>query len=208
VGPPKHPARHGNHPVDTVNWYEAAAFCHWLNALWNSEVRLPTEYEWQRAATGGDPGRTYPWGAEWDAQAEPWRANTVESGLGRPTAVGMYPAGASATGIEDMASTLWEWCWNAFDNPDNDGFPQSLEDYRALRGGSWYYNQVLARSADRGRGYPYGRDYNIGFGWCVRPQLRALSTESAAQAALSSRFSIRSSNVSQPMLLTIHLKCA
>jgi formylglycine-generating enzyme required for sulfatase activity len=115
--PPKHRARHGNRPADSVTWWDATAFCYWLNAHLGFEVRLPTECEWQLAATGGDPTRTYPWGPGWDPQQEPWRANTFESGLSRSTAVGMYPAGASPAGILDMAGTLWEWCWNAFDEP-------------------------------------------------------------------------------------------
>ncbi len=52
--PPKHQERHGNHPADSVNWVDAAAYCHWLSARLDFEVRLPTEYEWQLAATGGD----------------------------------------------------------------------------------------------------------------------------------------------------------
>jgi len=49
--PPKHWASHGNHPADTVNWYDATAFCHWASSRLDFEVRLPTEYEWQQAAT-------------------------------------------------------------------------------------------------------------------------------------------------------------
>ena len=161
--PPKHRARHGNHPADSVNWYDAAAFCHWLSARLDFEVRLPTEGEWQLAATGGDLTRTYPWGPGWDPKQEPWRANTSESGLERCTAVGMYPAGASAAGIEDMAGTVWEWCQNAYDGSDNTGFPQSSEVRRVLRGGSWSFNRVAARSAYRLGSKLRGRDSYIGF---------------------------------------------
>ena len=83
-------------------------------------MRLPDEWEWQQAATGGDDGNVFPWGADWDAKAEPWRANTFESRLGSTTAVGMYPAGASPTGALDMAGTVWEWCLNKFDAPEVD----------------------------------------------------------------------------------------
>ena len=161
--PPKHRARHGNHPADSVNWWDACAFCHWLAARLDTDVWLPTEFEWQQAATGGDPERTYPWGTEWSPELEPWRANTLESGLDRSTAVGMYPAGASPAGIMDMAGTLWEWCSNAFDDPDNTAAPASQEDRRVLRGGSWSGNQVNARAAFRYRNFPVNRDYVIGF---------------------------------------------
>ena len=104
--PPKHRARHDNHPADSVNWFDALAFCHWLSARLRFEGPLPTEFEWQLAATGGDRARTYPWVPDWDPLREHWRANTSESDLGRTTAVGMYPAGASAAGILDLAGTL------------------------------------------------------------------------------------------------------
>jgi formylglycine-generating enzyme required for sulfatase activity len=161
--PPKHRARHGNHPADSVNWWDAQAFCHWLGARVKFEVRLPTEAEWQLAATGGDAERIYPWGGEWDPKQEPWRANTFESGLGRSTAVGMYPAGASPAGIMDMAGTLWEWCQNAFDDPDTTEYPTASEDRRVLRGGSWPDNRAFARSAFRIRGNPDYRFNGRGF---------------------------------------------
>jgi formylglycine-generating enzyme required for sulfatase activity len=165
--PPKHRARHGNHPADNVNWVDAAAFCHWLSDRRGQEIVLPTEFQWQLAATGGDPSRTYPWSAppspDWDPQQEPWRANTVESELVRSTAVGMYPAGVSAAGIADMAGTLWEWCLNAFEDIDNVGFPGSPQDLRVLRGGSWYSYQVYARSAYRNGDNPYYRNNFVGF---------------------------------------------
>ncbi len=66
-----------NHPRETVNWYQAMAFCRWLSwrlggaydlkkvAEW--AVRLPTEYEWEKAARGAD-GRIYPYKGEYDAE--------------------------------------------------------------------------------------------------------------------------------------------
>ena len=83
-----------NHPAENVSWYDAVAFCRWLTERMGYEIRLPTEWEWQQAATGGDPANVYPWGPDWDSD----RANTNESGLSRTTAVGMYPAGRLAGG--------------------------------------------------------------------------------------------------------------
>ena len=169
--PPKHRARHGNHPADSVNWWDATAFCYWLGARLGYDeqaLRLPTEFEWQRAAIGGDPRlgepkRIYPWGVDWEPQREPWRANTSESELNRSTAVGLYPLGASPAGALDMAGTLWEWCLNAFEDPDDTGFPQGDLDRRVLRGGSWGGDRDFARSAFRFGGGPDYRNDDVGF---------------------------------------------
>jgi formylglycine-generating enzyme required for sulfatase activity len=147
------------------------AFCHWLSARFGYEIRLPTEYEWQQAATGGDSTRTYPWGLDWSPGEEPWRANTFESELGRSTAVGMYPAGASRAGVLDMAGTLWEWCVDPFDTSQtargswlgrllSKGTVE--EDRRVLRGGSWNDDRDSARAASRFRGFPLDRYDSLG----------------------------------------------
>ncbi len=166
--PPKHRARHGNHPADNVSWWDAAAFCHWLGTCLGYEVRLPTEFEWQQAATGGDPKRKYPWGSGWDPSRQPWRANTNESDLNRSTAVGMYPAGASAAGVQDMAGNVWEWCRNAVEVPDKTEFPGTQEG-RVLRGGSWGSGRLEAGSTFRSGGIPVNRGGNLGFRVCLSP---------------------------------------
>ncbi len=127
------------------------------------EIRLPTEFEWQLAATGGEPGRSYPWGGDWDPKAEPWRANTYESDLGGATAVGLYPHGASPVGSLDMAGTLWDWCLNAFEHPDDVGFPRTPEEPRVVRGGSWNFSQAYAHAAFRNHGAPGSRNGPLGF---------------------------------------------
>jgi hypothetical protein len=161
VPPPRHEGRHGNYPADSVSWYHAMAFCHWLSACLEAEIRLPTELEWQLAASGGDPKRIYPWGRG-DPQQEPWRANTSESDLRRPTAVGLYPLGASKAGLLDMAGTIGEWCLNARDDPSGT-ISAKGGGYRGLRGGSWLSLQDDACCAKRSSGEPNLQAGDIGF---------------------------------------------
>ena len=161
--PPKHRARYGNHPADSVNWWDALLFCHWLGTRLDAEIRLPTEFEWQRTATGDEPERIYPWGLDWDPLREPWRANTFESELNRSTAVGLYPLGGSPTGALDMAGTLYERCLTVFNDRDETGLPSVQEDHEVVRGGSWNNHRNLARSAARNWLSPLNRYDSVGF---------------------------------------------
>ena len=146
-----------NQPAVDLTWVEAMAFCQWLSAGGN-EVRLPTEWEWQQAATGGNPGNQYPWGADWAEN----RANTLESNLGRMVAVGLYPSGVSAQGVSDLVGNVWEWCLNQFDHPKEIG--TNSDAPRVVRGGSWNNNQGIAHCVHRNHYGPDFRDcYRFGF---------------------------------------------
>jgi formylglycine-generating enzyme required for sulfatase activity len=124
-----------NCPRETISWYEAVAFCRWLSKRLNFEVRLPTEHEWQQAATGGDASRVYPWGREWDAQC----CNTEESGPNRTTSVGLYPAGANAWGVCDLVGNVWELTGDDLEDPNDLGRSRIYwyENQKVQRGGSF-----------------------------------------------------------------------
>jgi iron(II)-dependent oxidoreductase len=179
-------AERSNCPAAEMTWHDARAVCGWLTGEWRKQgkiaadevVRLPTEAEWEKAARGTD-GRVYPWGNEWDKD----RCNTSESGLGRTSAVGMYPAGISPYGCLDMAGNVWEWTsslWGkTFIKPDfrypyrpDDGrenLEAGDEILRVLRGGSWSSDQDNARCAYRVRNFPNDRDVIMGFRVVVSP---------------------------------------
>jgi formylglycine-generating enzyme required for sulfatase activity len=152
-----HRRRVDNHPAENVSWFDAVACCRWLSSRLSCEIRLPTEWEWQQAATGGDPANSYPWGAEWDSR----RANTLESDLQRTTAVGMYPHGASPIGALDMSGNVYEWCVNEHEKPEQVGLAGS--DKRAVRGGSWQWEAKEAGTAVRGPDVPDVRIPDHGF---------------------------------------------
>ncbi len=149
--------RRDNHPVENIAWFEAVAYCRWLSTKLGYEIQLPTEWEWQQAANGGDHDREYPWPGDWDAN----RANTYESDLGRSTAVGMYPQGASPVGALDLAGNIYEHCRNEYDNArQTDLFSDAR---RVVRGGAWDYYRAYARSARRFNFLPGYRYCYVGF---------------------------------------------
>jgi formylglycine-generating enzyme required for sulfatase activity len=159
-----------NHPADNVSWFDAVAFCRWLTVQFRSgqlisetsEVRLPTEWEWQYAATGANPDYVYPWGTSWDEIA----ANTSESGLSRTVAVGLYLRGESPFGVQDMCGNVFEWCLNEYKELHHIGI--SGNEQRVLRGGSWNLNRHFANNHCREIFYPpFDRSNDIGFRLCL-----------------------------------------
>ncbi len=159
-----------NHPRETVSWYQAMAFCRWFSwrlgggydlekvAEW--AVRLPTEYEWEKAARGID-GRIYPYEGDFDAA----KGNTYETGLRQTSAVGIFPNGASPYGVMDMSGNVWEWCLSDYDKPALETRKENLrtDKIRVLRGGSWFDNQDFARAVYRDSYGPDDRDGYVGF---------------------------------------------
>jgi toxoflavin biosynthesis protein ToxD len=144
-----------NQPVYSVSPEAADSYVHWLSQVTNREFRLPTEVEWEYAATGGD-GRQFPWGEAWD----PERANTAESGPLTSTPVGMYADGYSPHGLADMAGNVEEYVsTDYYPYPGADEIRDDLVDvhgasYRIARGGSYARHGDLARCSRRHGWYP------------------------------------------------------
>jgi len=161
-----------NHPVVGVSWFEALAFCAWLSEVTGKTVRLPNEEEWEYAARGIQ-GLQYAWGDDFSENL----GNTKKTGLERTSAVGLFPRG-EAFGLHDMTGNVWEWTVNRWGK--DIGSPQfsytdwnkqtrderecvNVNDFKVLRGGSWYNTPRLARCSVRDRNGPGGRNVNSGF---------------------------------------------
>ena len=132
-----------NAPRETVSWYEATAFCRWLDAGLRTagelpegwQVCLPTEVQWERAARGTD-GREFPWGAGFRSGY----ANideTFDDGaflLNRTSPVGLYPLGKAPSGALDMVGNVSEWCRDEYLEPDRVADDDDSPDGDALPG--------------------------------------------------------------------------
>jgi formylglycine-generating enzyme required for sulfatase activity len=91
------PAEREDFPINCVSFYLAFAFCAAQGG------RLPTEAEWEYAASGGAHQRSYPWGEDAPtADLALFGASSVEP-------VGKRVAGRSRFGQLDLAGSLWEW---------------------------------------------------------------------------------------------------
>lgn len=166
-----------NEPVVGVTWYEAVAYCNWLAEMLSDAlpdeytIRLPTEAEWEVAASFDSNGqrRLYPWGSLEPTQE---RAIYVESGLGRPSPVGCCPRGRAACGALDLAGNVWEWTASHYArypeqcNIPVADFPQferfTLEEMVVpVRGGSWNNDSAFMRCGARVRHVPDNLDDGI-----------------------------------------------
>lgn len=145
-------------PVVHVSWFEADALARSFGA------RLPTEAEWEKAATWDQEAgtaRAFPWGGE---PPDAGRAN-LDHGLLGPAPVGAYPAGASPCGALGMLGDAWEW--TSTDFAGYDGFVAHPyreysevffgDRYKVLRGGSWATRARVATPTFRNWDLPYRR---------------------------------------------------
>ncbi len=153
-----------NHPRETVSWHEAMAFCAWLGERLGFPVSLPTEWQWERAARGTS-GREYPWNDGYRVGMANINETWVHDGphsLGRTSAVGIYPQGASVEErVLDLSGNVWEWCLNEYAKPQRIQLGGVVS--RVVRGGSWFDVRSLARAGYRFPYHPRSRDHDFGF---------------------------------------------
>jgi formylglycine-generating enzyme required for sulfatase activity len=136
-------------PVNLVSWTEATKYCASVGK------RLPTEAEWEWAATGPEQSK-YPWGDEpgpscetcdythWGAPK--WNAGgDVGCGGGGPSPVGTHPKGDRvwpSGRIHDLAGNVWEWAQDTYAPYPSEAETDPLVSdassvIHILRGGAW-----------------------------------------------------------------------
>jgi gamma-glutamyl hercynylcysteine S-oxide synthase len=151
-------------PVVHVSWFEADAFAR------SHGLRLPTEVEWEKAATWDQErgaARRYPWGN--DPPVPGFRAN-LDQLAGGPAPAGSFPAGRSPWGCLGMVGDVWEWTADQFaPYPGFVAYPYREYSepffgagYRVLRGGSWATSARVATPTFRNWDFPQRRQIFAG----------------------------------------------
>jgi ergothioneine biosynthesis protein EgtB len=123
-------------PVTHVSYFEADAYANWAGA------RLPTEFEWERAAVD-----------------RPIEGNFVETELFHPVAVvSAVSADKAGKGLYQMFGDVWEWTRSAYSPyPGYRAAPGALGEYNGkfmcnqyvLRGGSCATSRIHIRRTYR-----------------------------------------------------------
>lgn len=174
---PNEPAAKGDHPVTQVSWNDAKAFC----AAYG--MRLPTEFEWERAArTGQTPdGHVFktdePITRNGHYLINAWQGifpllNTGADGYRTTSPVGAF--GTAPSGLTDMAGNVWEWTssWYVpYGAPRSQ--PTDGQGERVSRGGSFLCSPKFCqgyRASARNHATPDTSLENIGFRCVADPE--------------------------------------
>ena len=171
-----------DHPVGSVTWPDALAYCRWLEATlreWSGtptrvrewlaagrRVTLPSEAQWEKAARGTD-GRVYPWGNV------PRRDRANFGGTDGTTPAGSFDCPECGFGLRDMSGNVWELTRSPYqpypyDDSDDAG-DLAADALFVMRGGSFMDPEGNVRAAVRGGADPGVRRPFIGFRVVVTP---------------------------------------
>jgi serine/threonine-protein kinase len=165
-------------PVNLVSWPKALAYCEWRGE------RLPTEAEWEWAATGPEQSR-YPWGDEPEPScdrvdytkfgAPKWEAGgDIGCGGGGPSPVGSHPLGDRVWpggAIHDLAGNVWEWVEDTYAPYSTDAVTDPVVRLdlavHTIRGGGWNRSYAAMVVTYRGAAHYTYQVPALGFR-CVR----------------------------------------
>ena len=195
-------AQTDEHPVVSISWSDAKAFCKWLSEKEKKTYRMATEAEWEyacRAGTktaymhGDDPEGLATVGNGADATARAKFAGWSIGIKGKDGHILTAPVGqfkANAFGLHDMHGNVWEWCEDWY---EPNSYPKEKQvdptgpatgKAKVQRGGGWSSDAKRLRSAARvGRHHSDYRGGYLGF----RVVLAQTSPVTASKSATEPR---------------------
>ena len=145
-------------PVEHVSWDDCQVFINKLNQLTGKNFRLPTEAEWEYAASGGNKSQGYEYSGSNDFYGVAWCINNIPTTKKDSIKYGTQPVATKKSnelGIYDMSGNVSEWCNDYWDesyyksSPQKDPKGPKNGKYRTRRGSGWGSPGPLSKVADR-----------------------------------------------------------
>jgi serine/threonine protein kinase len=112
-------------PVENVSYNDTELFLSKLNQNLGLSLRLPTEKEWEYAASGGNLSHGYKYSGSNQLSRVAWYINNSDNS----THIVRGLEG-NELGIYDMCGNVWEWC------------SSSVFGKRVIKGGSWLSTNI------------------------------------------------------------------
>lgn len=153
------------HPVNCVDWYQASKYAEFKGG------RLPSESEWEYAATSGGKNRKYPWGNDEPTCDKAVMYGNGGYGCGKNSTMPVCSktAGNTAQGLCDMVGNVWQWVQDKYQDSyegapvDGSAF-EATGSVRVVRGGSFLnVDASYLRADSRFYFVPGYRGGSIGF---------------------------------------------
>jgi formylglycine-generating enzyme required for sulfatase activity len=155
---------HDGYPAICMTQLAAKMYCKWLSEKAGQYYRLPTEAEWEyacRAGTttaysfGDDPEKLGEYAWYFDNVGEDRQVNYQKVGQKKP----------NPWGLHDMHGNVMEWCLDQYVEDFNQQFDRDTPAVfpvavpvklypRVVRGGSWFDDPEMLRSANREKSDP------------------------------------------------------
>jgi sulfatase modifying factor 1 len=158
-----------NLPINSINWWEAYAFCTWDGGF------LPSEAEWEYAAAAGSQELEYPWGDAGPGSASQYAiydcdyggAAGVCTGLANIAPVGTAALGVGFWGQLDLAGEVFEWNLDDYASPYvgpcTDCVDITEAWFRVIRGGRSSDVAYFLLPPSRVTASPDARAVDVGF---------------------------------------------
>ncbi len=158
-----------NLPVTDVTWKDAVAYCEWLTKTKGEknkiEYRLPTEEEWEYAASGNKRS-IFPWGDIWnEKRVQGGKIAGTSAPIGTNEAPNNKDGDCSEFGIIAMAGNVQEWTNSDFKPYPGSSYKPQKDDLKCkvIRGGAFSSKPNEIRNTRRSWDLVTSKDAKLGF---------------------------------------------